>query len=138
MTEQNPEKVREKILTLISSEFESDSQFERKLNLPPKTVSNWRRGKSSSYMKMLPTLADEFKITVGELLDVPLENSTELSEDELALLKLYRKSRAMPPKLRTAMQETIESVINLYTKTAFETKTQKSHTKREKKNTKTE
>ncbi len=134
MAEQNPERIREKILTLISSEFESDADFERKLSLPPKTVNNWRRGRSASYMKILPALAEEFKITVSELLDVPLENSTELSEDELALLKLYRKSRAMPPKLRSAMQETIEAVITLYTKTASEVKAQKAREKREKKN----
>ena len=37
------ERVREHILALIDSEFESDAAFERELGLKEKTVSNWRR-----------------------------------------------------------------------------------------------
>ena len=120
---ENNENIRERILSLIDSEYESDAAFERALGLADKTVNNWRRGRSSSYMKMLPVLADEFSVNVGELLDMPLRKDTsELSEDELHLLHLYRRSRAMPQKMRTALRETIENVITLYIKTANEIK----------------
>ena len=123
MNGQNQENIRERILSLIDSEFESDAAFERALGLADKTVNNWRRGRSASYMKMLPTLSEVFKVNVGELLDMPLRSDTsELSEDELHLLHLYRKSRTMPPKLRTALRETLENTINLYIRSAGELK----------------
>ena len=124
MNRENQENIRDRILSLIDSEFESDAAFERALGLSEKTVNNWRRGRSSSYMKMLPQLSEEFRVTVGELLDIPLRSDTsELSEDELHLLHLYRKSRTMPQKLRTALRETLETTINLYIRSASELKT---------------
>ena len=124
MSNEKEEKVRERILSLIDSEFESDAAFERSLSLAEKTVNNWRRGRSSSYMKILPRLSEEFRVTVGELLDMPLsKDASELSEDEVHLLHLYRKSRTMPPKLRTALRETLENTINLYIRSAGELRT---------------
>ena len=123
MNKENAEKVRERILSLIDSEFESDAAFERVMGLSEKTVNNWRRGRSSSYMRMLPRLSEEFRVNVGELLDMPLRNDTsELSEEELHLLHLYRKSRTLPQKLRVALRETLENVINLYINSANEIK----------------
>lgn len=109
------ERIRERVLSLIGAEFESDAAFEREMNLAEKTVSNWRRGRSSSFMKMLPTLSELFGINVGELLDIPLrDDSSELSDEELELLTLYRKSHVLPKKMRLAMKETIESTVNMY------------------------
>ncbi|MBR5817901.1 MAG: hypothetical protein IKY62_04575 [Clostridia bacterium] len=120
------EQTRDRILSLIDSEFESDAAFERAMSLPEKTVNNWRRGRSASYMKILPTLAEVFKVNVGELLLLPLRKDTsELSEDELHLLHLYRKSRVLPQKLRDALNTTLEDVIRLYIATAGEIKTKK-------------
>lgn len=117
------EKTRARILTFIDTEFESDASFERALGLPDKTVNNWRRGRSSSYMKLLPRLAEEFNLNIGELLDIPLRKDTsELSEDELKLLQTFRRSRTMPKELRAALRETLENVINLYVKSANEMK----------------
>ena len=113
--ERNEEIIREKVLSLIESEFESDAAFERAMQLPGKTVNNWRRGRSASFMRMLPTLSERFKVNIGELFDMPLRRDTsELSEEELHLLKLYRKARTMPLKMRSALRETLEMTINLY------------------------
>ena len=129
MNKENAERVRERILSLIDSEFESDAAFERVMGLSEKTVNNWRRGRSSSYMRMLPRLSEEFRVNVGELLDMPLRNDTsELSEEELHLLHLYRKSRTMPQKLRVALRETLENVINLYINSANEIKAKNKRT----------
>ena len=117
------ERVRARVLSLIDAEFESDAAFERTLGLGDKTVNNWRRGRSSSYMKMLPTLAECFGVSIGDLLDVPLRGETiELSEDEVRLLAVYRRARTMPKDLRMALAKTLESVIELYFKTAEEKK----------------
>lgn len=131
MANENNEKIRQRILSLIETEFESDAAFERALGLKDKTVNNWRRGLSSSYMKMLPTLSERFSVNVGELLDIPLRKDTsELSEDELHLLHLYRRSRTMPPKMRAALRETMESLIALYIKSASEEKARKREKKK--------
>ena len=123
MQREEADKVRQRVLSLIDSEYESDAAFERAFGLAEKTVNNWRRGRSSSYMKMLPELSAEFRVNVGELLDMPLRSDTsELSEEELHLLHLYRKSRTMPQKLRVALRETLENVINLYIKSSNEIK----------------
>ena len=130
MTVETNEKIRQRILSLIDTEFESDAAFERAMGLKDKTVNNWRRGRSASYMKMLPILSERFSVNVGELLDIPLRKDTsELSEDELHILHLYRRSRTMPPKMRAALRETMENLITLYIKSASEIKA----TKREKK-----
>ena len=109
------EKIRERVLALIDSEFESDASFERELGLSEKTVSNWRRGRSASFMRRLPALSELFGVNVGELLDSPLSTEgDQLSEEEIALLTLYRKSHILPKKMRRALTETLESTINMY------------------------
>ncbi len=109
------EKIREKVLQLIRAEFESDAAFEREMELNEKTVSNWRRGRSTSFMSILPELSLKFGVNVGELLDIPLtDDSSELSEEELELLTLYRKSHALPKKMRLALKDTLASTINMY------------------------
>lgn len=109
------EKIREKVLQLIRAEFESDAAFEREMELNEKTVSNWRRGRSTSFMSILPELSLKFGVNVGELLDIPLtDDSSELSEEELELLTLYRKSHVLPKRMRLALKQTIENTVNMY------------------------
>ncbi len=129
----NQEIIREKVISLIESQFESDAAFERALSLNNKTVNNWRRGRSASFMKMLPTLSERFGINIGELMDIPLRRDTsELSEEELHLLHLYRKSRYIPQKMRTALRETLEMTINLYITSANEFRKEKKKTRESK------
>ncbi len=121
MNRENIEVIREKILSLVDSEFESDAAFEREMELAEKTVNNWRRGRSSSFMRILPALSERFDIGVGQLLDMPIRSdSSDLSDDELSLLTLYRRSSNLPPKMRVALKENLESTINLYVTSATE------------------
>ena len=111
----NTERIRARVLSLIEAEYESDAAFERAVGIPDKTVNNWRRGRSASFMKMLPELSERFRVNIGELMDMPLRRDTsELSEDELRLLHLYRRSRTLPEKMRHALGETLEKTITLY------------------------
>ena len=108
-------KIKERVLSLIEAEFESDAAFERAMGLPEKTINNWRRDRSASYIKMLPELADKFGVNVTELLDMPLSgDSSELSDEEIHLVHLYRKSRTLPAPMRSALVKTLETTINLY------------------------
>ncbi len=121
MKNDNTERIRERVLSLIESEYDSDAAFERAMGLSEKTVNNWRRGRSASFMKILPALSERFGVNVGELLDIPLKQDTsELSEAELHLLLLYRRSRILPENMRAALRETLEATINLYINSAGE------------------
>ncbi len=109
------EAVRKRVFELIAAEFESDAAFERVVGLPDKTVNNWRRGRSASFMKMLPKLSEVFRMPVSEILDMPLsQTAAELSEEEWHLLRLYRHTRTLPKGRRIALTKTVEAVINLY------------------------
>ena len=131
MKNENTEKIRERTLSLIESGFESDAAFERELGLAEKTVNNWRRGRSASFMKMLPVLSEKFGVNVGELLDMPLKGeSSELSEDELRLLNIYRKSRILPEKLRAALRDNLENTVRLYISAVEESSAKKTRKKK--------
>lgn len=124
------ESIRERVLMLIDSEYESDAAFEREMELSEKTVSNWRRGRSSSFMRILPQLSDRFGVNLGELFDMPIRSdSSELSDEENEILTLYRKSRILPKKMRLALRNTIEATINMYVASAEETGIRQKHKK---------
>ena len=130
MKNENTELIRARVISLIESEFSSDAAFEREMGLAEKTVNNWRRGRSASFMRMLPKLSERFGVNVGELLNIPLRADTsELSDDELSLLHLYRKARTLPAGMRRALKKTLESTIELYIETAEELKPKKTRAK---------
>jgi transcriptional regulator with XRE-family HTH domain len=123
MSKENTEKIREHVLQLIDSEFESDAAFERAMGLSEKTVNNWRRSRSASFMRMLPALSEKFGVNISELFSLaPRKDTSELSEDEIHLLHLYRRSRILPQNMRSALRETLETTISLYISTAKEMK----------------
>ncbi len=112
---ENIDRIRARLFDLIGAEFESDAAFERAMGLPDKTVNNWRRERSASFMKMLPALADLFRLPLGEFLDLPLpHDGAELSEEEWHLLRLFRRARTLPKARRAALAQTLETVIRLY------------------------
>ena len=91
------------------------------MGIPDKTVNNWRRGRSSSFMRMLPEIAARFRVTVSDLLNVPIGSDTsELSEEEKHLVHLYRRSRTLPEAQRAALRKTLESVVLMYLELAGE------------------
>ena len=109
------EKIRERVLALVDSEFESDAAFERAMGLAEKTVNNWRRGRSASFMRILPDLSESLGVNVGELLDIPIgDSSSDLSDEERELLTLYRKTHVLPKKQRLALKNTLEVTINMF------------------------
>ena len=104
------------LFSLIDVKFGSDAAFERAANLPPKTVNNWRRGRSTSYMKMLPELATLFGVSVRDLLHIEEEESvgTRLTVEEQEFLSLFRAAGDLSERERAALTETVRSTIDLY------------------------
>lgn len=108
----------ETVFALIDRKFGSDAGFERAANLPPKTVNNWRRGRSSSFMKMLPELAELFGVSLSDLLgDESEARRFSLTEDEQEFLALYREADALSEEERSALTETLRNTIGLYLST---------------------
>lgn len=115
MKNENKEVIRRRVLALIESEYESDAAFERAFGLSDKTVNNWRRGRSASFMNMLPRISEVFSVSISQLMDIPISaEGADLSEDELHVLSLYRRARPLPLPMRRALSETLESTIKLY------------------------
>lgn len=104
------EQVRRQLLSLLSERFGTDAAFEEAASLTHKTVSNWRLGRSSSFMKMLPELA----AVLGVRLSALLPSGEDEDDDEAHLLWLWRASAALPERERRALLATIESVVRLY------------------------
>lgn len=80
-----------RILDLSNSKFNKDTEFEKALNLKPKTVDSWKRGNSKGYYQILPSICSLLEVSADYLLgldDVPNRN-IQLSEDKWRLLKMY-------------------------------------------------
>ena len=110
--ENDAERIREKVLRLIDLKYESDVAFERAAALPSKTVSNWRRGRSTSYMRQLGTIAPLLGIHAADfLLDAGSDDYSQ------RLLHLWRRTEVLPPEERAALTKTLSEVIRLYLST---------------------
>ena len=104
------EQVRQQLLSLLSERFGTDAAFEEAAGLTPKTVSNWRHGRSSSFMRMLPELASVLGVRPSAL----LPSGADEDEDEERLLRLWRVAATLPSGERRALLSTLESVVRLY------------------------
>lgn len=116
MGHENVQQTGEILFSLIDLKFGSDAAFERAANLPPKTVNNWRRGRSSSYMKMLPELAALLGVSVRDLLLIEEEEggAARLTAEEQEFLSLFRAAGDLSERERAALTETVRSTIDLY------------------------
>lgn len=62
------EKARMNIISSIEDQYDSFREFEKEMDLKPATVTEWKRGRSSTFMDMLPEIADELGVSVDLLL----------------------------------------------------------------------
>jgi len=63
------DKTLSNILTLIGTKKGAQRRFTEALGLCPSAVGDWKSGKSKSYTKRLPQIAEYFSISVDKLLD---------------------------------------------------------------------
>lgn len=113
MKENTSRATGEKLTALIARAYASDAAFEREAGLPPKTVSNWRLGRSSSYMKMLPRLSLTLGVSVAELLSADDTSGDPLTKEEKTLLDALRAARKLPRGEYAALYQTLLSIIRL-------------------------
>ena len=68
--------VVEKIFSLVDQKFKNDKVFASEIGVSPARVSEWRTGKSKSYMKRLDVIASVLGVTIGELHGEPASKTT--------------------------------------------------------------
>ncbi len=101
------------VLRLIPAHFPSDAAFERAAGLPPKTVSNWRRAKSATYMKMLPKLEDLLGEELSFFIHGTAAEDSGMTRDEIRLLRAWRSTEALPAEARRALFNTLTNMMKL-------------------------
>lgn len=62
------ETARRRIISWIEESYDSYKEFEEELNLKQTTVTEWKRGRSNTFMNILPEIAEEFGTTTDYLL----------------------------------------------------------------------
>ncbi len=102
-----------RLLEAVSRRYSSDAAFERAAGLPPKTVSNWRRGRSTSYMKLLPDLCRTLGVKPEEVLTGEEGDGSPVTREEAILLEAFRQTADLSPAERASLLQTLLSMIRL-------------------------
>lgn len=59
--------VRQNVVRLIDDIYISYKDFESEFGLKPNTVTEWKRGRSNTFLSILPEIADAFDCTIDSL-----------------------------------------------------------------------
>lgn len=101
----------ERLSELIAKRYPSDYAFEAEFGLPQKKVNDWKRGKSKTYLKMLPELAQHFGVSSSYLLcetDDPNPQGLDIDTSDLSWA-IYKDSR----ELSEADKQELLAIIQL-------------------------
>jgi len=83
----------EKILQLKNQNNVSDAKLERDIGLKPKTIYDWKRGKSTTYYDNIISIANYFNVSTDYLLgnEQKEKPASQLSDTDLQLIDLFSK-----------------------------------------------
>lgn len=97
----------ERILKLKKDKGITDTQFQKDIGVYSTALAEWKNGKTTSYLKKLPKIAEYFNVSVDYLLgntdikEKPAgESADELSDYDIRVLKWFR---SLPPEKREAI-----------------------------------
>lgn len=97
----------ERILKLKKDKGITDAQFQKDIGVYATALSEWKNGKTTSYLKKLPKIAAYFDVSVDYLLgntDTPKKpigaQADELSDYDARVLAWFR---SLPPEKREAI-----------------------------------
>lgn len=92
-----------KILGIMKEQRVSQQEICQYLNLTKQTFSDWKSGKSESYLKYLPQIAEYLDVSVDYLLGkTPSPEREDIPEDEKRLRELL--SQMSEEQLQTALK----------------------------------
>lgn len=75
------------------------------LGLKQQAFTDWKSGKSTSYQKYLPQIADILGVSVDYLLGKPIKTEMQLTAHEKKLIESYRKN--------TQMQSAVDKLLGI-------------------------
>ena len=117
MADKNSEQtVAVHLFSLLDESNKTDKELEIALKLKPKTVSNWRRGRSHGYMRHLPEIASFFAVSPAYLWEGKNSMQKELSSEEWELISAYRALSHLDVKKRKAVRDLFRKITDLYSK----------------------
>ncbi len=95
--------VRERIFAQLKSKSIQQKDFAKAIGVKAVTITDWKNGKSTSFMKRLVPIAEYLGVTTSELLGEE-EKPTPTYGDGLSeeMLEVIRRYKAAPPALRAA------------------------------------
>lgn len=113
MQNEYAKRVGENLFRVVKQKFRSNAAFEREAGLPAKTMNNWQRGRSASYLKILPQLADVLGVPLVVLTAVQPEDGETLTDHELELLRIYRSLLPLSEEKRDRFVRSIAELASL-------------------------
>lgn len=84
--------VSKRIFELLAKKKIEQKEFAFLVGTTDKTVSAWKTGRSKSFMKYLPKIAEVLETTVEYLLHGTQQTSDQLTQHEEELIAAYRKA----------------------------------------------
>ncbi len=84
-----------KIMDLLKENKKQQQDLTNFLGLEKSTFTGWKSGKSQSYLKYLPEIAEFFGISVDALLGNKEISPVAQTDQEAKLLELYRKLKPL-------------------------------------------
>ena len=104
------------LLMLLTESGKTDRELEAALKLKPKTVSNWRRGLSHGYMRILPEIADFLAISPVLLWEGHSAEPKHVSNEEWELITAYRTLSNADASKRRAVRDMFRKIVQLCSK----------------------
>jgi transcriptional regulator with XRE-family HTH domain len=124
----------DKILYLIRKNGFTELEFTQKAGLNKTVVTEWKRGKTKSYNKHIPKIANALGVSANELLE-DIDNTTNASNNipskldgELVLLTAEEKYlidllRKLSPRQRIKIEGLVEDKVKEYTHSSYPNQT---------------
>lgn len=82
ITNKTNDGILDRIFSALESESISQKEFSSLLGTSPQTITDWKKGKSSSYYQKLPLIADTLNVDLNWLIDGKGEKSPQKKEDQ--------------------------------------------------------
>lgn len=101
----------DKIISLLEEQKRQQKELTDYLGLEKSTFSAWKNGKSSSYKKYLPEIANFFRISVDELVGAENAKTQQLDEAYFSLARKAQSEGIAPEDIELALN-TIRAMRN--------------------------
>lgn len=95
------------ILRLMYEKSIPQKQLADYLGIKNYQISEWKNGKTKSYMKYLPEIAKFLGVTMDELSDTAKEKAPEVEAEDIDM-ELYRRIEALPEDMRGWLMDTLD------------------------------